>query len=71
MAKRFSDNALLERAMNEAARQAAVDHKRAGLKMIGWSDGKIVEFGPDEILSKSKPVKKRSPKPRRKMKIPQ
>jgi hypothetical protein len=48
------------RAMKKAVRQAALEHKREGLPMVVWEDGKVKEISADEFLRRGRtPSKKR------------
>ena len=45
----FEQGSEIDEALHEAARQAREAHKRAGLPMPVWRDGKTVWLAPDEI----------------------
>ena len=45
----FADGKLIDRAMNEAVREALVEHKRAGNPVAEWRDGKVVWIPPEKI----------------------
>src|SRR5687767_7057254 len=45
----FDDGPRLDEAMMEAFREACLRHKRAGVPLVVWRDGKIVEIPPEEI----------------------
>ena len=46
--------------MKKAVRQAALEHKREGLPMVVWEDGKVKEISADEFLRRGRtPSKKR------------
>ncbi len=45
----FEQGTEIDRALSEAARQAREAHKRAGLPMPVWRDGKTVWLAPEEI----------------------
>jgi hypothetical protein len=57
MPPRLTD-ALISRALNEAARDAVEIHRRAGLPLVVWQDGKVALVPPDE--SAPKPARTRS-----------
>jgi NCAIR mutase (PurE)-related protein len=40
---------LIDRLMDRAARDALRKHKRLGVPVVVWQDGKMVELQPDEI----------------------
>lgn len=43
------DAAEIAAAIGRSARQAALDHARAGRSVPVWRDGKIVELSPDRV----------------------
>ena len=45
-----ADDALLEKALEDAAREAYVRHKREGHPIIIWEDGQIVRVPAEEIV---------------------
>ncbi len=45
----FEQGTEIGKALSEAARQAREAHKRAGLPMPVWRDGKTVWLAPEEI----------------------
>ena len=45
--------------MRKAVRQAALEHKREGLPMVIWEDGKVKEISADEFLRRGRASKKR------------
>lgn len=45
----ISHHAEVEEALNEAVRQALLDHKRAGNPIAGWKDGRLAIIPPEEI----------------------
>lgn len=50
IAERLADRARMDRAMRRAARDAAIRHKQAGVPLVVWRDGKVVEIPPEEIV---------------------
>jgi len=38
-----------EKALKEAVAEAIVEHKRKGIPIVVWRDGKVVEIAPDQI----------------------
>lgn len=38
-----------EKALKEAVAEAIVEHKRKGISIVVWRDGKVVEIAPDQI----------------------
>jgi len=47
--ERISDDALLEAAFRRAFRKAVLEHRRAGVPMVFWEDGKIVHVPADQV----------------------
>jgi hypothetical protein len=47
--ERSSDTAAVRAAVNESLREVRILHKRMGVGLVGWKDGKIVEIPPEEI----------------------
>jgi hypothetical protein len=45
----FSDARRIERALNEGVRQAYIRHKKLGLPIVVWENGRVVEIPPEEI----------------------
>ena len=45
----FEDGTLIDEAMREAVRQAIELHRRAGVPMVVWRDGRVQEVSADEI----------------------
>ncbi len=45
----FEQGTEIDKALSEAARQAREAHKRAGLPLTVWRDGKTVLLAPEEI----------------------
>lgn len=45
----FADGTLIDKALNDALRQAVEDHRRAGVPMVFWQDGKIVWIAADQV----------------------
>jgi len=43
------DRPRIEAALRRAAREAAILHKRAGVPLVIWKDGKVVNVPPEEI----------------------
>ncbi|HEX7899938.1 MAG TPA: hypothetical protein VF950_19380 [Planctomycetota bacterium] len=57
--KIIRDGVLIERALHQAARQACEDHKRTGLPLAIWRDGRVAWVSPEEFergLARSKPA---------------
>ena len=66
IAKIFRDGVLIDRALERAAREAIQIHKRAGVPLVCWRDGRVVQVDPEEaerMLRRSGPRKKRTRKP--------
>ncbi|HCX90557.1 MAG: hypothetical protein COW04_06310 [Deltaproteobacteria bacterium CG12_big_fil_rev_8_21_14_0_65_43_10] len=38
-----------EKALKEAVAEAIVEHKRKGIPIVVWRDGKVVEIAPEQI----------------------
>jgi len=47
--ERIQDEALLEAAFRRAFRKAVLEHRRAGVPMVFWEDGKIVHVPADQV----------------------
>ena len=47
--ERIRDEALLQAAFRRAFRKAVLEHRRAGVPMVFWEDGKIVEVPADRL----------------------
>ena len=45
----FREGTSIDEAMQEAARAAARLHKRLGLPLVVWRDGRVVHIPPEEI----------------------
>lgn len=48
--RRFSDRAALRGLIEQAAREAVLDHKRNGVSISSWQDGKLVIIQPEDIV---------------------
>jgi len=55
-------DALISKALNEAVRDAVEIHRRAGIPLAVWQDGKVALVSPDEAT----PKPRRPKRPRRK-----
>lgn len=40
----------IDKAIKEAVRDALIRHKRAGVPIVIWKDGKVVRVPPEEIV---------------------
>jgi len=49
LAERLRDDALIERALVRAVREALKRHKQAGNPIAVWRDGRVVWIEPDDI----------------------
>jgi hypothetical protein len=47
--ERIQDDALIEAAFRRAFRKAVLEHRRAGVPMVFWGDGKIVHVPADQV----------------------
>lgn len=47
--RRFSDTDLLTGLVQQAGREAVLDHKRTGVTVSTWRDGKLVIIQPEDI----------------------
>ena len=47
--RRFSDTDLLTSLIQQAGREADLDHKRNGVSVSTWQDGKLVIIQPEDI----------------------
>lgn len=45
----LEDDGRVTAALRRAAREAAILHKRAGVPLVIWKDGKVVHVPPEEI----------------------
>lgn len=45
----FADNERMTAALNEGVRQAYIRHKKLGLPIVVWENGRVVEIPPEEI----------------------
>ena len=48
----------IERALKRAAANAIEEHRRAGLPLVIWRDGKIVLVSAEELAPRRKPKKR-------------
>lgn len=51
----MQDGRLVDLALRRAAREALIRHKRAGVPISVWEDGKVVEIPPAEIRIPGEP----------------
>jgi hypothetical protein len=56
IADAFARGTPIDEAMNEAVREAVRLHKRMGLPMAAWQDGKVVWIPPEEIDLEGKAI---------------
>lgn len=47
--RRFSDTDLLTNLIQQAGREAVLDHKRTGVTVSTWRDGEVVIIQPEDI----------------------
>lgn len=47
--RRFSDTDLLTSLIQQAGREAVLDHQRNGVSVSTWQDGKLVIIQPEDI----------------------
>jgi hypothetical protein len=45
----FHNGSEIDEALQQAVKEALLQHKRAGNPVVSWKDGKIVWIQPDEI----------------------
>ena len=45
----FAEGALIDEAIEEAGRTAAIEHKRAGLPLVVWKHGRVAYIPPEAI----------------------
>ena len=45
----LDDGSAIDAALQQAFREAVAKHKRAGVPMVFWEDGEIVEVPPEEL----------------------
>jgi hypothetical protein len=46
---KFRDRAGVDRGIQWALREVRIKHKKMGVPLVGWKDGKIVSIPPEEI----------------------
>ncbi|MCC7292593.1 MAG: hypothetical protein IT449_11090 [Phycisphaerales bacterium] len=46
----FDDDAIMDAAMQDAVRDALLDHQRTGDPIVVWQDGKVVWIPADQIV---------------------
>ena len=66
IAKIFREGTLIDKALERAAREAMRAHKRAGVPLVVWRDGKVAYVEPEEfgrLPRRSRPRTKRPRKP--------
>jgi len=51
LAELIADHAGTEAALRKAAREAVLDHARAGNPVCTWRDGKVVWLQPEEVFA--------------------
>jgi hypothetical protein len=51
----FEEGTPIDRALERAARTAAIEHKREGQPLVIWRDGKVVLVPPEEIEISEEP----------------
>ena len=56
IAERIADTALMEKALQEAAREALRRHKQAGNPIAAWRDGRVVLIAPEDIRIDEEPA---------------
>lgn len=61
IAQLIIDGTEIDRAIQEAVRQALLAHQRAGNPIAIWQDGKVVWIPPDEIFSDEEHAVKADP----------
>jgi hypothetical protein len=49
IAKAFAEGTLIDEAIEEAARNAAIQHKRAGLPLVVWRNDRVAYIPPERI----------------------
>lgn len=49
VAEIFEEGTPIDRALQRAARTAAIEHKREGVPLVIWRDGEVVLVPPEEI----------------------
>jgi hypothetical protein len=47
--EKFADTAAVMAAVDDSMRNVRILHKRMGVGLVGWKDGKMVEIPPEEI----------------------
>ena len=45
----FRDGRAIDEALRQAVRKALLRHKKAGVPIVSWEDGKVVVIPPEEI----------------------
>ena len=51
----FSLGAPIDKALNDAVRDAVCQHRRMGLPLAAWQDGKTVWIRPEELMFEDEP----------------
>ena len=54
----FADGRPIDKAVRRAADAAILQHKRAGVPLVIWHDGKIVRVSAEKLLKPGKPRKR-------------
>jgi hypothetical protein len=50
ISRAFADGRPIDRAVQRAARAAILQHQRAGVPVVIWRDGKVVQVSADTLL---------------------
>jgi hypothetical protein len=53
----FADGRPIDKALRRAADAAILQHKRAGIPLVIWRDGKIVRISAEKLLKPGRPKK--------------
>jgi hypothetical protein len=53
----FADGRPIDKAVRRAAEAAILLHKRAGVPLVIWRDGKVVRISAEELLKPGRPKK--------------
>jgi hypothetical protein len=55
VAELLADRELIDAALSRAARDAILEHARAGHPVATWKDGQVVWLSPEEVLARHNP----------------
>jgi hypothetical protein len=59
----FADGRPIDKALRRAADAAILQHKRAGIPLVIWREGKVVRVSAEELVKSGKPKKRTAKAP--------